>query len=570
MATIDELIVGLGFEFSGEDKKELSNFKSQIKEGATSLLKMTAVAVGAAAAVTTFVAAVAKSNDEIGKSADFLGENVEDLDSLSHAMEITTGSGGGTVAMLKQLKQGAAAALEGGGLAQGLGRLGISASDANGKLKDSTVLFSEIADKMQGLTDVEQLNIASQLGLTDSIQLLRKGSAEIKELTDEARKLGVVSGKDAEAAAGFNDQISRLWRTIEDFSKLMAASLFPVFKKINNAIKDWLEINQEWLKLELAKAAKVIGQALWAMFKIIRFLIGSFARLTRAVGGADNVMRIFISSFAAFAGVKTFKMVKEIIGLLKKFGPALKPLISGFVTMGKVIFSVKGAVAALATVVFLLLEDIYTFLTGGDSLWGRMLEKFPLVKSWIDAVGTALATPIALVMQLWNFLMAGDFSTAAWKGLADGIKTIFKNLIDSIGNFFTSIGRKIMEIASFIPGFGESEEENAKMNAKPITQEEIEANIASGKGKTGKQKAKEARRAASLAAIPAKAGVNSVNAAQGASTQKKTIKTESKVQIEIKGDAGKINKEELQGLLRKQLQDDIKEGLRSNETGIER
>ncbi|GAH94243.1 unnamed protein product, partial [marine sediment metagenome] len=79
------------------------------------------------------------------------------------------------------------------------GLLGISATDATGKIKNADDLLLDVADSISVLgTQAEKLEFANKLGIGPDLLLsLQQGSKAIEEQRKEARELGFVIDKNA-------------------------------------------------------------------------------------------------------------------------------------------------------------------------------------------------------------------------------------------------------------------------------------------------------------------------------------------------------------------------------------
>ncbi len=222
MALIDELLVGLGFEY---DPKEMNEFKEDVSKTTGVIKNLARMAVVGAAAITGLAVASTRASDEQGKLADEIGDSVENIDALQFALERSGGSADGMTSSLRSLSIRAAEAARGvGSGVEAFGLLGISATNSNGDLKKSSDLMLEVSQRFQGLNKSQQIDLADKLGLSDSIRLLQQGPAAIRELTDEARALGVTTAEDAAAAAEFQDGLTNIWKIVKQVSRVLARS----------------------------------------------------------------------------------------------------------------------------------------------------------------------------------------------------------------------------------------------------------------------------------------------------------------------------------------------------------
>jgi len=442
MAIVDELLVGLGFEF---DEKELGNFQKSVDSTTKVLGNFIKVTFAATAAVGALLGTSAKATDEVTKQARQVNVLTGEYDALLHASEITTGSSQSVSAALQNLSVRASEAARGvGSGVEAFGMLGISATDANGKIKTTDVLLSETADALNNLEDESQrLELADKLGLKEINLLLLEGSGGIKKLTDEAKALGVITEEDAKAAEAFNDAQSRMLRVLNTVRRMIATGLLPELQNVIDTFTEWLKANKAIIKQRFQVFVKVLGKVLSVLGKTFGIVLDILGRFVDTIGGLDNALRLLVITFGAIIAMRIGALFLSFVTLMRSAGTAalvmnakmlLIPILIGL------------AIAALA----LLIEDIITFINGGDSLFGEMLKEFPLINKAFEILREILS-------EVWDFVQMigkgiGEFAGAAITNITKVIEdpagvagdilesvTPDENTLSNIGGFLKSI-----------------------------------------------------------------------------------------------------------------------------------
>ena len=135
--------------------------------------------------------------DELGKASQKFGVGVEALSGLEYAAKLTDVSFEGLEKGLGKLSKAMldAAANPAGEAAKSFKALGVSATDAQGNLKSTEVLFGDIAEKFSNLQDgAGKTAIAIKLfgkAGADIIPLLNQGKTGIAGMVAEAEKFGI-------------------------------------------------------------------------------------------------------------------------------------------------------------------------------------------------------------------------------------------------------------------------------------------------------------------------------------------------------------------------------------------
>lgn len=210
--------------------------------------------------------------------------------------------------------------------------LGLSFKDANGRIKTSADLLPEIADKVNALgSQAEKTAAVTKLFGREGAALLplfADGSKGIEEARKQFKSLGLeIDDNFITSAKEAGDQMETFKIQTDVLKTQLVAAFLPSLKdatefllKMGKGAQD-LAKNTNIVKIAMAGLALLAGGA----------AIGAINGLLRAVGLLDAEMSILD-------------------------GEVLLP------------------VAALALLI-LVIEDLYTLFTGGDSLIGRFIDK---------------------------------------------------------------------------------------------------------------------------------------------------------------------------------------------------
>ena len=365
MALIDELLVGLGFEYdSGEAKK----FKNDIGKTVGVVKNLAKVAAATATALTGMVVASSRASDEQGKLADEIGETVANVSALQYAQQIAGGSADGMANSLRELSLRASEAARGvGSGVEAFGLLGISTTDANGQIKSASNLMKEVSGKMQGLGRARQIELADKLGLRDSIRLLQLGPQAIEEMTVKAKALGDTTAEDAKVSAAFNDALVDLWSVTKHISRLFTRVLAPIMKEMVGTFTDWWIANRKIIEQNIPKWVDQLTMAL----KILSIAMG------------------------AFLAMRVLTHLYQMIALMRGLTLATLAANAGF-------FLLPLLLSALALAFVALVEDAKVFFEGGESFIGDMIEKYPKWAGEIRTVASVLQGVYDLTMKIFE------------------------------------------------------------------------------------------------------------------------------------------------------------------------
>ena len=228
--------------------KKMAPSMQQVKIGAA---LMAAAVAGTTAAIVKMTMATAKEYDELKKLSDQLGVSTEFLSKMRVAAEF---SGIQSTALDKAIQKMTVSIAEANrGLAtykDAFDDLGISLTQNDGRLKTSETIMMEIADRFNDIEDATlKADIAYRIfgarGMS-MVQIMKDGSAGIKDMWHEAEKMGlVVSSVAAQNAAEFNDAMFRVKGTIKGLRNTMAEESMPVFTEFFNKLAVYIQNNRK-------------------------------------------------------------------------------------------------------------------------------------------------------------------------------------------------------------------------------------------------------------------------------------------------------------------------------------
>ena len=410
--TLDELLVGLGFDYDPDDLEQFNNDMESTVNTVKSLAK---ALIAGTAALIGFTAVTTAATDKQGKLSNQTGVSVEKIDALEFALKRAGGEGSSLGNNLEQLSIRLSEASRGiGSGVEAFGILGISVTDASGKLKDTDEVLLEVSDSLQKFSKAQQIELADKLGLRDSILLLQEGSEGIEALTKEAEAFGVTTKEDALLSAEFQDSLVDIFQIVKQLSRLITRSLAPIMENLTNDFTEWWKANKDLIQQNIAKYIDTV-----------------------TVG-----LKLLTLASALFIGVK---LATTLISLIKLFkGLSVAALLAN-VTIAAIPLLIGAGIAAIA----LLAEDAKVFFEGGESFLGNMIEKFPLWANEIRVVAAVFATVAEMTgmivdgwIGLFNLFSSDTFVADFKRNIGQvgiDIEEVFESSVESISTFFDEL-----------------------------------------------------------------------------------------------------------------------------------
>jgi len=411
---LDELLVGLGFEFDPED---IEKFNSELDKGINLVSKLGTAVVAGTAALVGFSTVVTAATDRQGKLSEETDIAVGMIDALSFSLSRVGGDSNSLEGDIRSLSIAVSEASRGVGSAvEAFGILGISATDAQGNLKPTVDVLMEVADAIQNLPRSQQYELANKVGLGNSIRLLQQGSDGIRELISEAEALGVATEEDAAISADFQDGLTNLAQISKQFSRTLSRELTPILESVTNTIEDWWKQNRQLIE----------------------------QRLPTYIGYITTALKLLTIATAGFIALK-------FVGVLLSMVKAFKAVQLSALLANAAIAALPALIATIVAGIGLLAEDANVFFEGGESFIGNMIKKYP---QWADELRTVAAIfatiydLTSMVFEGWGLifdLFSTDLKThiLAFKmimsDIGEYITGIFDNTVQSIENLFIGL-----------------------------------------------------------------------------------------------------------------------------------
>lgn len=398
MAIVNELITKFGFIGNLAPQE---TFNANLKASIGLLAGLGAAIAGSAAGVAGWVTSVSQSIDPLVQFSRETGVAIETVQSLGYAASVNGSSVDALQASLGEMtKRVGEFVSTGEGEAKDVAeRLGLQFKDMNGQVKNSDVIFRELADKLHGMSQAEKFSVLDKMGIDRSmVQLLSMTGEEISSLQNKAEALGVVTQDQADQFAAYNDSLTTLGKGFDGIKFQVAVGFVPVLKDLVDGFTDFLIANKDLIKNGLVHLGEIIFSV---MGMIRRFL--------------------------------------PIIGLITTGFVAWKIAAIGLRTVLATIFSPVVLITAAIIAVVLVIDDLLTAMEGGQSVIADFFKD-----NWGIDIVPALKEAKASLMAFINYAIG------VFKPLADAIASMFRMVWHLITGAFTGDFQDAMKDAQNI------------------------------------------------------------------------------------------------------------------------
>jgi hypothetical protein len=386
----------------------------------------------------------ASLGDEVAKSADALGINVEAYQELRYAAE-RSGVAIGTfdssmVAFVKRLGEAEGGV---GPAADAINALGLEV-DTLIEMKPEDAL-AEIAERMKDIDNpARRAAIASDLfsrAGVGMVNMLGDGKEGLEDMARAARDTGyVLSERTARGAETFKDRLLDATLTVKGLRNVIGSEFMPVVQRSMEDFSAWAISNRDGVKefaeaavLGLERVLPIVGQVAGGMGDVATKVGSVVSKVAEMVGGWDNFGVILgtVMASKAILSVGTFAFSVGKLGVaMWALVPALPLVAGGIRAIGIAIAAnpIGIAIAVIAGGALLIWKQWEPISKWFTDMWAIVEEKFAAARIW---VGTTLET-MGRVTGV----------TGAWEGL----KTALGATLDWIGAKFDWVLEKITPV----------------------------------------------------------------------------------------------------------------------------
>ena len=365
-------------------------------EGLYQLVGKAAGLLGVGMSIGALVAGVkdtAKAYDELGKLAARFRSTADAVDEFRDAAGLLGISEETSVGALKALDTAIQDTFLGMGRAKKVfEEMGISVTDAHGKIKPTTEVMTELAEKMKGMEKGTQIRVMERLGLDPS--MLKLFNADLVALQKRMN--------DVDKASGFN--LEQAVKRSAEYTKASKGLSLEV-----NVLKMYLEKLMEGFKIA---TMPVFTAAMETATKYVRMFVDYLMKHSKFVEG-------FV--IAIGGAIAYFLVPAAINGAI-----AVWAMIAPFALIAL-------AAVAVATAFALLYDDIMNFIDGGDSMIGEVLNRWPIIGDIARGIADAFKALWAVGVQVFDFFVdMWNDPAAAFSAFLDLILSGLKALLNAI------------------------------------------------------------------------------------------------------------------------------------------
>ncbi|MBY4832576.1 mannosyl-glycoprotein endo-beta-N-acetylglucosamidase [Burkholderia dolosa] len=387
---IREFLVALGFKV---DEKGLKNFKDGVKDTTKGVKRLIKTISGASLAVSAGVAAFASKLERLYFVAQRTGAAETSLKSLEFAARnfgVSSEQAIGTVENLARMLRNVPGSE---GLLQ---QMGVQTRDANGNLRDSVDLLTDLGSQLAKLPQYEANAYGGVFGIDENL-LLAMRNGDFERFLKQYREMSQTTGLDkaADDSHRFMTQLRGLGTTFENLGIRVEGAMLQKVGPQLDRFQRWVDEHADEIAAKIGDIANTLLKIAEAAGPPLGKLVDTLLELDKATGGWSTKIILLGVALKAMGVFKIAGGIWKIVGALRAGGAAASGATGLLSAMGVELAALASSAAAVGAA-FLgwkigdgvrdQIDGLITKLSGGRfrSLWDILTLKD---RRGLDATG---------------------------------------------------------------------------------------------------------------------------------------------------------------------------------------
>jgi hypothetical protein len=316
---VREFLTRLGFD---ADESKVRSFDGAVRNLTVGLTAVVGAATAASVAAFNLAQGAASYGDEVAKTARQIGIGTNALQEYRFAFDRLGVSEGETTGSLERFNRAIGRAAAGTGTeAEAFEALGISVTDAGGRIRGIEELLPELADALSGIeSEAERAAIAQDLlGRSGGrlISALAEGGEVIEGLREEFRLLGGGLSEDqSREAEDFTDAMTNMRTVLNGLRLQIGAELMPAFRPMVDAFTQFMVANRAIIMQGAERFFEHLADVMGRLVRVGEEVIGWITRLAGAfenLSGAEQIAAAVALVFLAWGRLGKFIIASGLI-----------------------------------------------------------------------------------------------------------------------------------------------------------------------------------------------------------------------------------------------------------------
>ena len=315
---IKEFLVSLGFK---TDQKSLKEFSGGIENATKSVVKLVAAIQGAALTVGAGVAAFASNLEALYFAAQRTGNSATGIKAFEKAMQNFGASSGEALSSIQAIANFMRYTPGAEGFMKSLG---VDTRDANGNLRETVDVMTDLGQVLAKKTTWEQKAYGDMLGLSDNVLRALVNGDFAREMDAQKERLKNNGfDKASKDAHKFMMGLRELQTYLEAFGLKVQDALMNKLGVSMDKLSDWFNLNGPMIAQRVADIIVLFMAFAEKIGPAIKWLVEKLIALDDATGGWSTKIIALLALLNVLGGATLISGILSLAGAFVSLGTAI-------------------------------------------------------------------------------------------------------------------------------------------------------------------------------------------------------------------------------------------------------
>lgn len=314
---IREFLVALGFKV---DEKGLKNFTEGVEGATKGVTRLITTISGAALTLGAGVSAFASKLERlyfVSQRTGAAATSLRAFDFAARNLGVSTEAAFGTIENLARFLRNNPAG------ESYLGTLGVQTRKANGELRDTVDIMSDLGGALAKMPTYRAAQYANIFGIDENLMLAMR-NGDFEKFLKQYREMSATTGLDkaADDSHQFMVRLREIGTTFENLGIRIEGVMLQKIGPQLDHFQKWMDDHGEEIARRIGDIASAFVNAAAAMGPPLKWLADQFLELDKATDGWSTKLLFMVGIFKVLGGFQIIAGVWKMVAALRAMGAA--------------------------------------------------------------------------------------------------------------------------------------------------------------------------------------------------------------------------------------------------------
>ncbi|MBR8074112.1 glucosaminidase domain-containing protein [Burkholderia cenocepacia] len=314
---IREFLVALGFKV---DEKGLKNFTEGVEGATKGVTRLITTISGAALTLGAGVSAFASKLERlyfVSQRTGAAATSLRAFDFAARNLGVSTEAAFGTIENLARFLRNNPAG------ESYLGTLGVQTRNANGELRDTVDIMSDLSGALAKMPTYRAAQYANIFGIDENLMLAMR-NGDFEKFLKQYREMSATTGLDkaADDSHKFMVRLREIGTTFENLGIRIEGVMLQKIGPQLDHFQKWMDDHGEEIARRIGDIASAFVNAAAAMGPPLKWLADQFLELDKATDGWSTKLLFMVGIFKVLGGFQIIAGVWKMVAALRAMGAA--------------------------------------------------------------------------------------------------------------------------------------------------------------------------------------------------------------------------------------------------------